>query len=86
MATMIETDLKEVLDRIDRRLEAIESDMTTLKVSQARIEGEISTVKNELTFVREDVKDLKGSQRSQIWVLIVAVVGAIVKFGFFPNS
>ena len=86
MATMIETDLKEVLDRIDRRLEAIESDMTTLKVSQARIEGEISTVKNELTFVREDVKDLKGSQRSQIWVLIVAVVGAIVKFGFFPNT
>ena len=85
MATMIETDLKEVLDRIDRRLGAIESDMTTLKVSQARIEGEISTIKNELTFVLEDVKDLKGSQRSQIWVLIVAVVGAIVKFGFFPN-
>ena len=85
MATMIETDLKEVLDRIDRRLGAIESDMTTLKVSQARIEGEISTIKNELTFVREDVKDLKGSQRSQIWVLIVAVIGAIINFGFFPN-
>jgi hypothetical protein len=46
------------------------------------MEGEISTVKNELTFIREDVKDLKGSHRSQIWVLIVAVVGAIVKFGF----
>jgi hypothetical protein len=48
------------------------------------MEGEISTVKNELTFIREDVKDLKDSQRSQIWVLIVAVVGAIVKFGFLP--
>jgi len=55
-----------------------------LKVSQAWMEGEISTVKNELTFIREDVKDLKDSQRSQIWVLIVAVVGAIVKFGFLP--
>jgi hypothetical protein len=32
-----------------------------------------------------DVTDLKGSQRSQIWVLIVTVVGAIIKFGFFPN-
>jgi archaellum component FlaC len=73
MATMIETDLKEVLDRIDRRLGAIESDMTTLKVSQARIEGELSTVKNELAFVREDVKDLKNSQRSQIWALIITV-------------
>jgi hypothetical protein len=89
MATMIETDLKEVLDRIDRRLGAIESDMTTLKVSQARIEGELSTVKNELAFVREDVKDLKSSQRSQIWALIITVIGAtiaaVVKFGFFPN-
>ncbi|PZV22277.1 MAG: hypothetical protein DCF12_20730 [Snowella sp.] len=89
MATMIETDLKEVLDRIDRRLGDIESDMTTLKVSQARIEGELSTVKNELAFVREDVKDLKNSQRSQIWALIITVIGAtiaaVVKFGFFPN-
>jgi archaellum component FlaC len=89
MATMIETDLKEVLDRIDRRLGAIESDMTTLKVSHARIEGELSTVKNELAFVREDVKDLKNSQRSQIWALIITVMGAtitaVVKFGFFPN-
>ncbi len=89
MATMIETDLKEVLDRIDRRLGAIESDMTTLKVSQAQIEGELSTVKNELAFVREDVKDLKNSQRSQIWALIITVIGAtiaaVVKFGFFPN-
>ena len=56
--------------------------MPMLKVSQTRMAGEISTVKNELTFIREDVKDLKGSHRSQIWVLIVAVVGAIVKFGF----
>jgi hypothetical protein len=63
--------------------------MTTLKVSQARIEGELSTVKNELAFVREDVKDLKSSQRSQIWALIITVIGAtiaaVVKFGFFPN-
>ena len=59
--------------------------MTMLKVFQIRMEGKISTVKNKLTFIREDVKDLKRSQRSQIWVLIVAVVGAIVKFGFFPN-
>jgi hypothetical protein len=35
--------------------------------------------------VKEDVKDLKSNQRTQIWVLIVAVVSAIIKFGFFPN-
>jgi hypothetical protein len=53
------------------------------------MEGKISTVKNKLTFIREDVKDLKGSQRSQIWALVITVIGAmiaaVVKFGFFPN-
>ena len=78
MATTIETDLKEVLERIDKRLGSIESDMTTLKVDMA-------TVKADLTTVKDDIRDLKGSQRSQIWVLIVAIVGAIIKFGFFPN-
>jgi len=39
----------------------------------------------EVSLIKEDVKDLKGSQQSQIWVLIVAIVGAIIKFGFFPN-
>ncbi len=56
--------------------------MTMLKVSQTRMEGEISTVKNELTFIQEDVKDLKDFQRSQISVLIVVVVGAVVKLVF----
>ena len=43
----------------------------------------------ELNLVKEDVKDLKISQRSQIWALIITVMGAtiaaVVKFGFFPN-
>ena len=60
----------------------VSKDMTVLKVDMA-------TIKTELTTIREDVKDLKGSQRSQIWALIITVIGAtitaVVKFGFFPN-
>ena len=63
MATTIETDLKEVLERIDKRLGSLESDMTTLKVDMA-------TVKTELTLTREDVKDIKGRATAQIWTLI----------------
>jgi predicted nucleic acid-binding Zn-ribbon protein len=107
MATTIETDLKEVLgefkqefSKLNQRLDRIEGDLTSLKVSQAEIKGEMetfkaevkgefSTLKNELAFIKEDVKDLKGSQRSQIWALIITVIGAtiaaVVKFGFFPN-
>jgi ribosomal protein S3AE len=83
MATTIETDLKEILgefkqefSKLNQRLDRIEGDLTSLKVDMA-------TVKTE------DVKDLKSSQRAQIWALIITVIGAtitaVVKFGFFPN-
>lgn len=96
MANTIETDIKEVLGefkqeffKLNQRLDRIESDLTALKVSQAEIKGELSTLKVEITLVKEDVKDLKVSQSSQIWALIITVIGAtiatIVKFGFFPN-
>ena len=90
MATTIETDLKEILgefkqefSKLNQRLDRIEGYLTSLKVDMA-------TVKTELNFIREDVKDLKGSQRSQIWALIITVIGAtiaaVVKFGFFPKT
>jgi hypothetical protein len=68
MATMIETDLKEILgkfkqefSKLNQRLDRIEGDLTSLKVSQAEIKGEMetfkaevkgefSTLKNELAF------------------------------------
>ena len=71
---ILETDLKDVLAKMDNRLDRIEQKLEALP----RIEAEIAQLK-------VDVTDLKGSQRSQIWVLIVTVVGAIIKFGFFPN-
>ena len=96
MATTIETDLKEVLGYIQKELREIRGDLNELKISQAQIKGELgafqaeikgdlNTLKVEVSLLKEDIKDLKGSQRSQILVLIVAVVGAIIKFGFFPN-
>jgi hypothetical protein len=49
----------------------------------------MATVKADLTTVKEEVKDLRGSQRAQIWALIgiifTAVASAVIKFGFFPN-
>ena len=60
-----------------------------METFKAEVKGEFSTLKNELTFIREDVKELKSFRRSQIWALIITVIGAtitaVVKFGFFPN-
>ena len=81
----VEIKLEDVLAKIDNRLFSIENELTDIKVSQAEIRGDISNLKIEVTLTREDVKDLKSSQSTQIGVLIVAVVSAIIKFGFFPN-
>jgi prefoldin subunit 5 len=78
---IIETDLKDILEKIDKRLDRMDGRFDRIEQkleALPRIEAEISQLK-------VDVTDLKGSQRSQIWVLIVTVVGAIIKFGFFPN-
>ena len=78
MATTIETDLKEVLAKIDGRLEHIKSGQADIKVSLARLDEKLDSVDKR-------VNGLESNQNRQIWVLIVAVIGAIVKFGFFPN-
>jgi prefoldin subunit 5 len=44
MATTIETDLKEVLTKIDSRLEHIESGQADIKVSLARLEEKLDSV------------------------------------------
>jgi DNA anti-recombination protein RmuC len=104
---IIETDLKDILDRIDKRLDRIEQKFETRidrmeQKFETRLDGMeqkfetrldgidqkleiLPRIEAEIAQLKVDVIDLKGSQRSQIWVLIVTVVGAIIKFGFFPN-
>jgi prefoldin subunit 5 len=75
---IIETDLKDILTKLDARLERMETKLEVLP----KLEAEIAQLK-------EDVKDLKGRANAQIWALIVTVIGAtlaaIVKFGFLTK-
>ena len=82
---IIETDLKDILDRIDKRLDRIddrfdriEQKLEVLPRLEARLDG-----------LDKRVENLEGSQRSQIWALIITVIGAtiaaVVKIGFFSN-
>ena len=77
-SVIIETDLKDVLSKIDNRLDRIEQKLEALPRIEARLDG-----------LDKRVENLEGSQRSQIWALIITVIGAtvtaIIKFGFFPN-
>jgi chaperonin cofactor prefoldin len=71
---IVETDLKDVLAKIDSRLERIEINLEALPRIEEKLDG-----------LDKRVDKLETSQNRQIWVLIVAVIGAIIKFGFFSN-
>lgn len=71
---IVETDLKDVLAKIDSRLERIEIKLEALPRIEEKLDG-----------LDKWVDKLETSQNRQIWVLIVAVIGAIIKFGFFSN-
>ena len=77
MAT-IETDLKDVLAKIESRLDRIEQKLEALPRIEEKLEG-----------LDNRVNRLEDSQNRQIWALIVAIIGAmiaaIVRFGFTPN-
>ncbi|BCU13381.1 hypothetical protein [Microcystis aeruginosa] len=91
---IIETDLKDILAKLDNRLERIETKLEILP----KIEAEVSQLKEdvrnlkgietklevlpkietEVSQIKEDVKDLKETATAQIWALIVTVIGATV--------
>lgn len=74
----IETDLKEILNKIDGKLDNLQKDVTDINVRFVKVETKLdSTVDN--------IKEIKGSQKAQIWsligVLITAVGGFVVAVG-----
>jgi archaellum component FlaC len=91
MPTMIETDLKEVLDRIDKRLNSIESDLTTIKVDVAtvkttvnsletrmdKLDNRLDKIDTEQKILIKDIADLKGA-KSLIIPIIVAVTTSLI--------
>jgi archaellum component FlaC len=88
---MIETDLKEVLDRIDKRLNSIESDLTTIKVDVAtvkttvnsletrmdKLDNRLDIIDTEQKTLIKDIADLKGA-KSLIIPIIVAVTTSLI--------
>jgi predicted nucleic acid-binding Zn-ribbon protein len=84
----IETDLGKILERIEQnlaefrketnqRFEQLSKEITEIKIGQARLD-------ERMTGLEEDIKDIRGSQKAQIWALITilatAVFGAIIRF------
>ncbi len=80
----IETDLKDILVKIENRLEKIDDRLNRLETGQVRIEEKLGSLDNR-------VEKLEGSQSKQVWTLIsiigTAVIGLVIRYVLttFPN-
>jgi ElaB/YqjD/DUF883 family membrane-anchored ribosome-binding protein len=96
----IESDLKEILNKLDQKLDRIdnkfeqkldqienkfEQKLDHLQKDVTDINLRLTKVETKLDSTVEDIKEIKGSQKAQIWaligVLITAVGGFLVAVG-----
>ena len=88
---IIETDLKDILVKLDARLERVETKLEVLpkietEISQLKEDGKgiktkvevLPKIEAEVFQLKEDVKELKGRANAQIWALIITVIGATI--------
>ncbi len=71
MSINIETDIKEILLKI-------ESDLTDLKKDMSTVKTDLAVVKNNQDNFKERLSDIQGTQKAQIWSLITLLAGTLV--------
>ena len=86
MATTIETDLKDILTKIDNRLDRMENDLTEIKINQSETRGEIKVLDEKITGIGKRLENQEFIGRSIfVGVILALLAGAVKLFGFSPN-
>ena len=90
MSVTIEQDLKEILGSINQKLDNLQKDVMDIKIVQARLEEKVDSLEKDIEGGQEDTKELKGSQKAQIWTLIgilgTALLGTVIRYIILPFS
>ncbi|MGB5771136.1 MAG: hypothetical protein WBM32_14915 [Crocosphaera sp.] len=66
--------IEEVLKRMEDKLDKIDTRLTNLEVGQAKLTEKVEGIDNRLRVV-------EGTQKNQVWALIVLLAGAIATAG-----
>ena len=87
MSITLESDLKEILTKIDQKLDTLSRDVTDLKVGQARLEEKVDGLEKRLESKLDGLGKRMDNQefisRGVLIGLIVAILGGFAKlFGF----
>ena len=71
-------DLLEVLKGIDNKFEKIETKLEKLNT----IEVKLTAVETELKGINKRLESVEGTQKNQVWALIILLASAIVTAGW----
>ena len=86
MAIPIETDLKDILTKIDNRLDRMENDLTEIKINQSETRGEIKVLDEKIIGIGKRLENQEFIGRSIfVGVILALLAGAVKLFGFPPN-
>jgi predicted nuclease with TOPRIM domain len=80
MSISVETDLKEILTRIDNKLDKLTEDVTELKVGQAEIKGDIKALDTKVEGLDKRVSNQEFTNRGVLIGLVVVILGGAAKF------
>jgi cell division septum initiation protein DivIVA len=85
MSLIIETDLKELLNRIDQKIDGVQKDITDLKISVTELKGEIKTLDTKVDGLSTRVQNQEFTSRAILGGLLLIVFGGAIKmFNFLP--
>lgn len=84
MSITIESDLKEILGKIENKLENLQKDVSDIKikVELGTVKTKVEGLEKEVDEVKSEIKELKGTQKNQMWSLItlfgIVVIATLV--------
>jgi uncharacterized protein YdcH (DUF465 family) len=80
----IETNLKDVLNRLDQRFDRLDQKLEKMDDRLCRMETGQARIEEKLDGLDKRVEKLEGSQNKQIWTLIgivgTAIIGTLIRF------
>ncbi len=90
MTIQIETDLKDILGKIDSKLDNLQKDVTDIKIGQAKLEGKVEALDEKFTSkidgLDKRLSNQKFLNRAVVVGLLLAILGGLAKlFGFTNN-
>ncbi len=96
MSLIVETDLKDILNRIDQKLDSVQRDVTDLKISvtelkgdirilDERLSGQINTLDTKFEGLSTRIQNQEFTSRAILGGLLLIVLGGAAKmFNFIP--